>query len=63
MVYRLDLSGPYGMFVASDFEIRPDDLVFVPRAGSTELREFFELVQSVTRVVYDVSVTSALNLD
>lgn len=63
VVYRLDLSGPYGMFVASDFEIRPDDLVFVPRAGSTELREFFELVQSVTRVVYDVSVTSALNLD
>ena len=63
VVYRLDLSGPNGLFVASDFEIRPDDLVFVPRAGSTELREFFELVQSVTRVVYDVSVTSALNLD
>lgn len=63
VVYRLDLSGANGMFVASDFEIRPDDLVFVPRAGSTELRQFFELVQSVTRVVYDVSVTSALNLD
>jgi len=63
VVYRLDLSGPYGMFVASDFEIQPDDLVFVPRAGSTEMRQFFELVQSVTRVVYDISVTSALNLD
>ncbi|WP_226637974.1 polysaccharide biosynthesis/export family protein [Brevundimonas poindexterae] len=63
VVYRLDLSGPNGLFVASDFEIRPDDLIFVPRSGSTELRQFFELVQSVTRVVYDVSVTSALNLD
>ena len=26
-------------------------------------RKFFEFVQSVTRVVYDVSVTSALNVN
>lgn len=63
VVYRLDLSAPDGLFVASDFDLRPDDLVFVPRSGSTELRQFFELVQSVTRVVYDVSVTSALGRD
>lgn len=63
VIYRLDLSRPDGLFTAQDFVVRPDDLIYVPRAGSAELRGFFELVQSVTRVVYDVSVTSALNLD
>lgn len=63
VIYRLDLSRPDGLFVAQDFIVRPDDLIYVPRSGSAELRGFFELVQSVTRVVYDVSVTSALNLD
>lgn len=63
VIYRLDLSRPDGLFVAQDFVVRPDDLIYVPRAGSAELRGFFELVQSVTRVVYDVSVTGALNLD
>ncbi len=63
VVYRLDLTRPDGLFAAQDFVVRPDDLIYVPRSGSTELRGFFELVQSVTRVVYDVSVTSALNLD
>lgn len=63
VIYRLDLSRPDGLFVAQDFVVQPDDLVYVPRSGSAELRGFFALVQSVTRVVYDVSVTSALNLD
>ena len=63
VIYRLDLSRPEGLFVAQDFVMRPDDLIYVPQAGSADLRRFFELVQSVTRVVYDVSVTSALDLD
>jgi len=63
VIYRLDLSRPDGLFVAQDFVVRPDDLIYVPRSGSAELRGFFELVQSVTRVVYDVSVTGAANFD
>jgi len=63
VIYRLDLSRPDGLFVAQDFVVRPEDLIYVPRSGSAELRGFFELVQSVTRVVYDVSVTGAANFD
>lgn len=63
VIYRLDLTQPAGMFVANTFEIRPDDVIHAPRSGAAEARTFFEFVQSVTRVIYDVSVTSALNLD
>jgi polysaccharide export outer membrane protein len=63
IVYRLDLTEGTGFFVASNFEVLPDDVVYVPRATAAELRAFFEFVQSVTRVVYDVSVTSALQID
>ena len=44
-------------------EIMPEDVIYVPLAGAAEARKFFEFVQSVTRVVYDVSVTSAINVD
>lgn len=63
VVYRLDLRDPAGMFTANRFLIQPDDVVFAPRAGAAETRQFFDFVQSLTRVIYDVSVTSALNLD
>ena len=61
VVYRLNLEEAAGFFTASSFEIQPEDIVYAPRAASAELRKFFELVQSVSRVVYDISVTSALN--
>jgi polysaccharide export outer membrane protein len=63
VVYQLDLSEGAGLFTASNFLIQPDDILYVPRSSSAELRKFFEFVQTVTRVVYDVSVTSALNLE
>lgn len=63
VVYRLDLSQTGGFFVANGFAVQPDDILYVPRADSAELRKFFEFVQSVTRVVYDISVTSTLNVD
>lgn len=63
VIYRLDLSDPAGLFVANRFRIEPEDVIFAPRSGAAEARQFFDFVQSLTRVVYDVSVTSALNLD
>lgn len=63
IVYRLDLAEGAGFFVASNFEIQPEDVVYVSRAGAAEARTFFEFVQSFTRVIYDISVTSALNVD
>jgi len=63
VIYRLDLADPAGFFIAGRFRIQPDDVIHVPRAGSAEARKFFEFIQSITRVVYDVSVTSTLSGD
>jgi len=60
VVYRLNMAEPAGLFTAQSFRVEPGDILYVPRADAAELRKFFEFVQSVTRVVYDVSVTSAL---
>lgn len=61
IIYRLNLSEPTGFFVANGFEIRPDDVIYVPRSGVTEMRKFFEFIRSITGIVYDVSVTSTLS--
>lgn len=63
VVYRLDLEEASGLFTASSFEIRPDDTIYAPRATAAELRKFFEFVQQISRVVYDISVTNTLNND
>lgn len=63
VVYRLNLNEGEGFFIASNFQMQPDDVIYAPRAGAAEMRKFFEFVQSITRVVYDVSVTSTLNLN
>ncbi|HET9159208.1 MAG TPA: polysaccharide biosynthesis/export family protein [Caulobacteraceae bacterium] len=60
VVYRLNLKDPTGMFVANAFEIRNDDLVYVPRADAAEVRKFFELVSAISRVGYDIRVTSVV---
>lgn len=61
VVYRLNLNEAEGFFIAGNFQMQPDDVIYAPRAGAAEMRKFFEFVQSMTRVVYDVSVTSTLN--
>lgn len=63
VIYRLDLSEPAGFFTANNFMIRPEDVIYNPRANSAELRKFFEFVQSITRVIYDVTVTGTLNVN
>ena len=51
------------VFAASNIQIMPEDVIYVPLANAAEARKFFEFVQSITRVIYDVSVTSAINVD
>jgi len=63
VVYRLNLEEASGFFTANDFVVQPEDIIYAPRSMSAEVRKFFELVQQVSRVVYDVSVTNALNND
>lgn len=60
VVYRLNLEEGTGFFIATSFEVMPGDIIYAPRALSAEVGKFFGLVQSVTRVVYDLSVTSAI---
>jgi len=61
VVYRLNLEEGTGFFTASNFMIQPDDILYVPNSDSAELSKFFTLVQTFTRIVYDISVTSTLN--
>lgn len=60
IVYRLNFEDATGLFTASNFIIEPGDIVYVPQSGLAEMRKFFEAIQSFTRIVYDVSVTSTL---
>lgn len=61
VVYELDFNDAASVFAATNMQVMPEDVIYVPLAGAAEMRKFFEVVQSLTRVVYDVSVTSTLN--
>nr|WP_314433480.1 polysaccharide biosynthesis/export family protein [uncultured Brevundimonas sp.] len=61
VVYELNFADAANVFAATNMQVMPEDVVYVPLAGAAEMRKFFEVVQSMTRVVYDVSVTSTLN--
>ncbi len=61
VVYQLDFADAANVFAATNMQVMPEDVIYVPLAGAAEMRKFFEVVQSLTRVVYDVSVTSTLN--
>lgn len=63
VIYRLNLEEGEGLFTAGNFLIQPEDIIYAPRALSAEISKFFGLVQQVTRVVYDLSVTSSLSND
>lgn len=63
VVYELDFNDAANVFAATNMQVMPEDVIYVPLAGAAEARKFFEFVQTVTRVIYDVSVTSAINVD
>jgi polysaccharide export outer membrane protein len=60
VVYRLNMLKPESLFVANEFAVRPDDLIYVPRSDTTELRKFLELVSLVSQVTYNLTVTPVL---
>lgn len=60
IVYRLNFEDATGLFTAGNFVVEPGDIVYVPQSGLAEMRKFFEAIQSFTRIVYDISVTSTL---
>jgi polysaccharide export outer membrane protein len=60
IVYRLDLLEPEGFFIASNFTVQPNDLIYVPRSDTTELRKFLDLVSAVSAITYNLTVTPVL---
>ncbi len=60
VVYRLNMLQPVGFFIANEFAIQPNDLIYVPRSDVTELRKFLELVSLVSQVTYNLTVTPVL---
>jgi len=60
VVYLLDLRAPAGFFVAQKFEVQSDDIIYVPHADLAEARKFFEVVNEVSSVGYDIAVTNTL---
>ena len=60
MVYRLNFRKSESLFVANNFDIRPDDILYVPRSDITEAKKFFDLINSVTQIGYNVRVTSTV---
>jgi len=59
IVYRLNFRDPESPFVANNFEIQPDDLVYVTRSDIFEVKKFFDLVNSVTQIGYNARVTTS----
>jgi polysaccharide export outer membrane protein len=60
VVYRLDLRDPTGFFVAQKFEVVADDIIYVPHADLAEARKFFEVVNEVSSVGYDIAITNTV---
>ena len=61
MVYRLNLEEAEGFFIANNFQVQAEDILYVPRSGSAELGKFFTLIRTISGVIYDISVTNTLN--
>ena len=60
VVYRLNYSKPESVFVADNFQIQPNDLIYVPRSDITEAYKFLTLVNQVTQIGYNARVVGTL---
>ncbi|MGH7010394.1 MAG: polysaccharide biosynthesis/export family protein, partial [Caulobacteraceae bacterium] len=56
IVYRLNLRQPQGYFLATKFQVEPDDLIDAPRANLSEIQKFFTLVDTATAAFYEAVV-------
>ncbi|HEY2480587.1 MAG TPA: polysaccharide biosynthesis/export family protein, partial [Caulobacteraceae bacterium] len=60
VIYRLNMMQPVSFFVANEFAVRANDLIYVPRSDSTELRKFLEMVSLISSITYNLTVTPVL---
>jgi polysaccharide export outer membrane protein len=58
VIYNLDLRDPAGYFVASKFEIRNKDVIYVSNASSVEASKFLTYVRLIVGTINDPIVTA-----
>jgi polysaccharide export outer membrane protein len=56
IVYRLNLLKPEGFFIANNFEMKPDDLLYVARSDLTQTEKFLNVVNLATQIGYNARV-------
>lgn len=47
VIYRLDLSDAAGLFIAQDFQVRDDDVLYVSTAPGSDLQKFLQTLSNV----------------
>lgn len=60
IVYRLNMMQPVSFFIANNFAIQPNDLIYVPRSDTTELKKFLDVVSMISSITYNLTVTPVL---
>lgn len=58
IVYRLNMRDPQGLFVANNFDMRADDLIYVPVSRLSEAKAFLDFVNEISTINYDTAVQS-----
>jgi polysaccharide export outer membrane protein len=59
IVYRVNFRQPAGLFAANNFDIKPQDMLYVSRADLFEAKKFLDLVNSVTQIGYNARLTAS----
>jgi polysaccharide export outer membrane protein len=59
IVYRLNLRDPRGYFLAANFDVQSQDLIYVARSDLSEARKFLDFVNTVTAINYSISAQAA----
>lgn len=62
-LYNVSLSSPQGYFLAKQFAMRSDDLIYVANAASVDLVKFFRVIQSAVSPTRDILTSRRLYLE
>jgi polysaccharide export outer membrane protein len=57
-VYRVDLADPSGLFLAQQFAMRADDVLFVSNAPATDIEKFLQIVLPLAQTGANIRVTT-----
>jgi polysaccharide export outer membrane protein len=60
IVYRLNLRDPQGFFLAENFDVDSQDLIYVARSDLSESRKFLDFINTVTAINYSLSAQAAI---